>query len=187
MAGGLGPWGALAYLGLGLAGLGAAAPAGPQPATDPDQAGVGAPLAARGLPIASQRVSTAVCEPVVVLHYLDVDGACAPTAAALRLVEAPAHGVVTFEQGWERPSRRGRPLFESGDPRSVCSDRLAPARDVVYAPGPAFAGQDRFVVEITEAGQSFTDAVVVEVVGPARGVRTAAANASRAGARCEGE
>jgi hypothetical protein len=81
-----------------------------------------------------------------------------------RLTTPPAHGMVTFVDGQERPVAGGQPLFAHGDPRARCDDRLAPTKDAFYTPAPGFSGEDSFVVEASEAGAVASDAVDVAVL-----------------------
>jgi hypothetical protein len=143
--------------GVILAGLASAAwPQG-------EDVGAGAPVFTRGAPISQQDINTEAGRPVMLFHYVRIDRGCAPTAVAIRLAAAPAHGAFTLEDGEERPWSNGHPLFDRADPRAHCSDRLAATKDGVYTPAPGYTGHDTLAVEFTEAGAAFTDTISVSV------------------------
>jgi len=121
-------------------------------------------LDAGALKVSAEVVYTAVGKPVLLFHYFGVGGDCQPTAVGVRLVEPPAHGAVTFREGAEPPIRAGRPIYADGDPRARCIDQLVATRDGLYAPDVGFEGHDRVVVEFSEGGAAFTDAIDVNVV-----------------------
>ncbi len=146
-----------------LAGVVLAIAVGGGARSQPEAVGAGVPMMARGAPISQQDVNTEVGRPVLLLHYVHVDAACGPSAMAIRLTTPPEHGSVSFEDGEERPWYAGRPLFEPGDPRAHCGNRLAATKDAVFTPAPGFTGRDTLVVEFTEDGASFSDTVDIEV------------------------
>jgi hypothetical protein len=128
-----------------------------------EDVGAGAPVIARGAPVSQQDVNTEAARPVVLFHFIHIDGACGPTATAIRVTTPPAHGVLAIKDGQERPWSDGHPLFAPADPRARCGARLVPTKDGVYTPAAGFTGHDSLVVEFTEAGQTFTDAVEISV------------------------
>jgi hypothetical protein len=121
-------------------------------------------LDAGALKASAEVIYTAVGKPVLLFHYFGVGGDCAPTAVSLRLIEPPAHGAVTFQEGAEPPIRAGRPIYADADPRARCIDQLVATRDALYAPDVGFEGHDRVVVEFSEGAAVFTDAIDVNVV-----------------------
>jgi hypothetical protein len=147
----------VAAAGIAVAGSAAAQPVG-------DVAGLEAPALLRGFGAMSQHSATPTATPVMLFHYFNVGPDCRATEVTIRLVTPPAHGAVSFRDGQERPFAGGEPLFSGADPRARCEDRLAPTKDAVYTPAPGFAGDDSFVVEISEAGVTASDAVEVQVL-----------------------
>jgi hypothetical protein len=123
-----------------------------------------APAIVRGAGAMSQHSATPAATPVMLFHYFNVGGDCRPTEVTIRLATPPAHGAVTFADGQERPLSAGEPLFGAGDPRARCADRLVSTKDAVYTPAPGFSGDDSFVVEISEAGVTSSDAIDVQVL-----------------------
>ncbi|HEY3800001.1 MAG TPA: hypothetical protein VGL58_16760 [Caulobacteraceae bacterium] len=147
----------------GLAGAAlAAAAASPAPG-QPEDVGAEVPMIARGAPVSQQDENTAAGRPVVLFHYVHIDRACGPSAIAIRLTTPPTHGTVAIEDGEERPWSGGRPMFAPGDPRAHCGNSLAATKDALYTPAPGFTGHDTVVVEFTEDGTTFTDAIEVSV------------------------
>ena len=120
-------------------------------------------MIASGAPISHQDESTEIGRPLLLFHYVHIDAACGPTPMTIRLAAPPAHGAVVFEDGEERPFSNGHPMFEMGDPRARCGNRLAATRDAVYTPDPRFAGHDTLTVDFTENGASVTDTIGVSV------------------------
>ena len=106
---------------------------------------------------------TAMGAPVALFHYFSLDTDCQPRVVAIRLVEPPEHGEVTFSEGHEPAFAHGEPIYAGADPRARCADRLVGTRDASYAPAPGFSGHDRLVVEFTDRGEVFTDAIEVNV------------------------
>ena len=147
-----------AAAGTALAGAAQAQPPGG------DVAGLEAPAIVRGSGAMSQHSATPTATPVMLFHYFNVGPDCRATEVTIRLVTPPAHGEVAFHDGQERPFAGGEPLFGDGDPRARCENRLAPTKDAVYTPAPGFAGDDSFVVEISEDGVTASDAVDVQVL-----------------------
>jgi hypothetical protein len=129
----------------------------------PEDIGPRVPMIASGAPIGHQDESTEVGRPLLLFHYVHIDGHCGPTPMAIRLATPPAHGAVAFADGEERPFSEGHPMFGPADPRAHCGNRLAATRDAVYTPAPGFAGHDALAVEFTENGTSFTDTIDVSV------------------------
>ena len=109
-------------------------------------------------------IYTAMERPVLLFHYFSLEPDCRPVAVGIRLVEAPEHGAVSFNQGAEQPSSGGKPIYVRDDPRSHCDDRLVATDDASYAPAPGFSGHDRVVVEFTDRDEVFTDTIEVNVV-----------------------
>jgi hypothetical protein len=62
--------------------------------------------------------------------------------AAVRVVEAPAHGRLRVYQG------RGQPAFAKGSGFTQCNGRRVPGTMVSYDPKRGYAGQDAFKLEI---------------------------------------
>jgi hypothetical protein len=136
-----------------------AAPAGPIDLVFGGTPAIGSgPLKASG-----EVLYTAQGAPVALFHYFSLDADCRPRAVAIRLVEPPEHGEVSFTEGHEPPWANGKPIYEDGDPRARCEDRLVGTRDASYAPAPGFIGHDRLVVEFTDRDEVFTDAIEVNV------------------------
>jgi hypothetical protein len=123
-----------------------------------------APAIVRGEGAISQHSATPTATPVMLFHYFNVGADCRPTEVTIRLASPPAHGAVTFADGQERPISGGEPLFTAGDPRVRCADRLVATKDAVYTPAPGFAGDDKFVVEISEDGAVSSDDIDVQVL-----------------------
>jgi hypothetical protein len=143
--------------GVLLAGLASAAwPQG-------EDIGAGAPVIARGAPISQQDVNTEAGRPVALFHFVHIDAACGPTAAAIRLATEPSHGTLAIDDGEERPWSDGHPLFEPGDPRAHCGNRLVPTKDGVYTPARGFTGHDTLTIEFTEDGATFSDTIAISV------------------------
>jgi len=128
-----------------------------------EDVGAGAPVFARGAPVSQQDVNTEAGRPILLFHFVHIDGACGPTAMAIRLTTEPAHGTFAIKEGEERPWSDGHPLFEPSDPRAHCGNRLAPTKDGLYTPAPGFTGHDTLTVEFTESGQTFTDTIDISV------------------------
>lgn len=147
------------------AGLGGVLLAGVAGAAWPqgEDIGAGAPVIARGAPISQQDVNTEAGRPILLFHFVHIDGACGPTAVAMRVITEGAHGTFAVEDGQERPWSDGHPLFEPGDPRARCGNRLVPTKDGIYTPARGFTGHDTLTVEFTEAGVTFSDTVSVSV------------------------
>ena len=146
-----------------LAGLAMAAIAAGAARSQGEDIGAGAPVFARGAPVSQQDVNTEVGRPVLLFHYVHIDADCGPTAMALTVTTPPAHGVLSFDDGEERPWSGGRPLFGPDDPRAACGNRLAATKDGVYAPAPGFSGHDTLTVQFTENGAAFTDTIDISV------------------------
>jgi hypothetical protein len=130
-----------------------------------------APAIVRGSGAMSQHSATPTATPVMLFHYFNVGADCRPSEVTIRLATPPAHGTVTFADGQERPVSGGEPLFAPGDPRARCDNRLAPTKDAVYTPAPGFAGDDKFVVEISEDGAVSSDDIDVQVLAFGRPFR----------------
>jgi len=132
-----------------------------------------APALMRGDGAISQRSATPSGQPLLLFHYFNVAPDCRPSDVSFRLATPPAHGTVSFLASQNRPFTDGRPLFAVGDPRARCVDRLVPTKDAVYAPAPGYAGQDSFVIEVSEGGTVTSDAVNVLVLSFGKPFRAA--------------
>jgi hypothetical protein len=132
-----------------------------------------APALMRGDGAISQRSATPSDQPLLLFHYFNVATDCRPSDVTFRLATPPAHGTVGFVASQNRPFAGGRPLFAAGDPRARCADRLVPSRDAVYTPAPGYAGQDSFVIEVSEGGTVTSDAVNVLVLSFGKPFRAA--------------
>lgn len=128
-----------------------------------EEVGAAAPLIARGAAVTHQDVNTAAGLPVTLFHYVHIDAGCEPAPVAIRPASPPQHGTLSLGDGEERPWAEGHPLFDAGDPRAACANRLAATRDGVYTPAAGFRGHDTLAVEFTDAGQSFTDTIDIAV------------------------
>ncbi|HEY1750926.1 MAG TPA: hypothetical protein VGG29_06665 [Caulobacteraceae bacterium] len=140
-------------------------------APDSDEV-VGVPAIVRGAPSVRELLAAGSGQPVILFHYFDVGPSCAPTEVTIRVVSAPAHGSLAFEDGEERPYADGHPLYAAADPRHACNDRLAPTKDAVYTAQPGYSGRDEAVVEVTEAGVATTDTIEITVLSLAKPVST---------------
>jgi len=159
----------LMIVGVGAAVLtAAAAPAAPQP---DDDTVLGIPAIVRGAAAIRQHSITASESPVVLFHYFNIGRECEPTEVVFHIATPPGHGAVAFVDGEERPFAEGRPLFAAADPRARCADRLVATRDAVYTPSAGFSGEDSFVIEAAEAGQTFSDTIGVSVLSLSAHVR----------------
>ncbi|HUZ12463.1 MAG TPA: hypothetical protein VMU93_06420 [Caulobacteraceae bacterium] len=120
-------------------------------------------IGAGGLEASGEVVYTAEGDPVALFHYFSLDADCRARAVGIRLTEPPAHGSVSFSQGRQPPVRGGEPIYPGADPRARCADRLAPTRDATYLPAAGFSGVDRLVVQFSDRGRVFTDAIEINV------------------------
>jgi hypothetical protein len=118
---------------------------------------------ARGRPPASTHAVTQAGRPVRVLLYFDVGPRCRRTVVDVRVATPPAHGTVAVADDDARPFASGRSYFAPGDPRAFCANRLAPTKTVTYVPAAGFSGHDQLAVSFTEAGQTQTAAVDIDV------------------------
>jgi hypothetical protein len=158
-------WAVQTITGVGAAGLmAAAALAQPRSGAQDDDTVLGIPAIVRGAPAIQQHSITVSETPVLLFHYFNVGADCEPTHVAFRITTPPGHGAVEFQDGEERPFTQGHPLFPADDPRSRCASRLVATKDAVYTPAAGFSGADSFVIEATEAGQTFSDTVGVSVL-----------------------
>lgn len=113
---------------------------------------------------ASRRVeSTAIFanrgEAVRAKHYRDVGPDCANVGYAnIAIVSAPRGGQIELRREGEFPN------FAANNPRAKCNNRRAEGVGVYYKPNPAFAGPDRFTIDIIWAdGARWSEDFAVQV------------------------
>jgi hypothetical protein len=158
-------WGLIAALAAGAA---AGSVARAQPSSDAtvetEGAETGAPVVeATSLRVQSEVLYTVVGKPVTLFHFFAVTPDCGRAAAEVVVAAPPAHGQVRFADGAEPPVAPNGPIWRSPDPRARCAGQLVATRDAAYAPAPGFSGQDSFTIEFRAGGETFDDAVVVNV------------------------
>jgi hypothetical protein len=163
-------WGLIAAL---AASAGALSVARAQPSPDgasqvggaeTGSAETGAPaVEATSLRLQSEVLYTVVGKPVTLFHFFAVAPDCGLAAAEVVVTVPPGHGQVRFAEGAEPPVAPGGPIWRAPDPRARCVSHLVATRDAVYLPAPGFSGQDSFTVQFRAAGETFDDAVVVNV------------------------
>jgi hypothetical protein len=160
-------WALIAVLAVGAgaaSGVASAQPSGGA-ASDGAAAETGAPVVeATALRLQSEVLYTVIGKPVTLFHFFAVTPDCGRAAAELTVTSPPAHGDVRFAEGAEPPVAPGGPIWSAPDPRARCAGQLVATRDAIYQPAPGFFGHDRLTVEFRAAGETFDDAIEVNVV-----------------------
>lgn len=157
-------WSLMTAIAAGAVTTLAAAPVGHAQAAS-DQAQTGAPaIEPTALRIQSEVIYAAAGKPVTLFHFFAVTPDCGRAAAELTVTSPPAHGDVRFAEGAEPPVAPGGPIWSAPDPRARCAGQLVATRDAIYQPAPGFFGHDRLTVEFRAAGETFDDAIEVNVV-----------------------